>query len=291
MNWHRHFGLMLMDFFTDSPFVVELEKDLSLRKQLLDVVIVRKRKGRFHLRLPDGLDDLAAYNLLTFKSFREALDDRALKEPTGHYVNYRKQLSKEGEPLLPESDFRLYAVCARYPHNLAQQVPWERLQEGVYQCRRGTDAIRVIVAGQLPRVEHNAMLHLYSASREQVGYGAAHYRQHTEETSTLLHQLFEGYQVEGITMPYTMADFRRDYVLEHFKDLTPEERRKALRNLSPEERVEVLRSLSPEERLEVLRSLSPEELLKALPREQIERFLEKQNAGRAARQHKPRRRK
>ena len=75
MNWHRQFGLLLADFFTGSPFVVELEKDLSLKRQLLDVVILRKDKGRFNGLLPDGFDNLATYNLITFKSYREALDD------------------------------------------------------------------------------------------------------------------------------------------------------------------------------------------------------------------------
>jgi hypothetical protein len=90
MNWHRLFGLLLTDFFTGSPFVVELEKDLSLQKQLLDIAILRKRPGRFTGRLPDGFDNLATHNLITFKSHREALDDWTLKEMTGHYVNYRK---------------------------------------------------------------------------------------------------------------------------------------------------------------------------------------------------------
>ena len=44
MDWHRLFGLLLTDFFTDSPFAVELEKDLSLAQQFLDVVILRKGK-------------------------------------------------------------------------------------------------------------------------------------------------------------------------------------------------------------------------------------------------------
>ena len=44
MNWHRLFGLLLTDFFAGSPFVVELEKDLSIKKQLLDVVILRKHQ-------------------------------------------------------------------------------------------------------------------------------------------------------------------------------------------------------------------------------------------------------
>src|SRR6266436_3632630 len=146
MDWHRLFGLLLTDFFTGSPFVVELEKDLSIKKQFLDVVILRKRKGRFAQRLLDGLDNLADHNLVTFKSFQEILDDWALKELTGHYVNYRKQLSEADQPLLPEDQFRLYAVCARYPDNLEGGL--QPVRQGVFQCRRGTDVIRIIVASQ-----------------------------------------------------------------------------------------------------------------------------------------------
>jgi hypothetical protein len=32
-------------------------------------------------------------------------------------------------------------------------------------------------------------------------------------------------------MPYTMEDFRHDFVKRHFKDLTPEERQEALQGL------------------------------------------------------------
>jgi hypothetical protein len=179
--------------------------------------------------------------LITFKSHQEALDDWALKELTGHYVNYRKQVSAAPNALLPEEEFRLYAVCSRYPHNLTGVVIWRPLREGVYECRRGTDLIHVIVAHELPRTENNALLHLLSASPEQVHYGVAHYQQHSADTSTLLGTLFEGYQREGLAMPYTMEDFRREYVKEHLEDLTPEER---LRGLSPDER---LRGLSPDE--------------------------------------------
>src|SRR5437016_10302103 len=85
-DWHRLFGLLLTDFFTGSPFAVEVERDLSHQQQRLDVIIVRKRKGRFAGRLPDGLDDLAAHNLITFKSHKDTLDDWTLKELTSHYV-------------------------------------------------------------------------------------------------------------------------------------------------------------------------------------------------------------
>src|SRR5437868_13843702 len=148
-NWHRLFGLLLTDFFTGTPFVVELEKDLSLKRQLLDVVILRKGPGALSERLPDGLERLATHNLISFKSHQESLDDWTLKELTGHYVNYRKQVSPSLQQLLPEAEFRLFAVCARYPHNLAGQAAWAELQPGVYECRRGTDAIRVLVLRQL----------------------------------------------------------------------------------------------------------------------------------------------
>jgi hypothetical protein len=241
MNWHRLFGLLLTDFFAGSPFEVELEKDLSKKKQILDVVILRKRPGRLRRELPDGFDELAPLNLLTFKSYWEPLDDWALKELTGHYVNYRKQVSKSLDSLLPENDFRLYAVSSRHPDSLAAAVELQAVRAGVYDCRRGSDVIRVVVAHELPRTENNALLHLLSASPDQVRYGVEHYQQHSADTSTLLGQLFEGYEREGVTMPYTMQDFRRDYVKEHLKDLTVEER---LEGLSPDER---LRGLSPDQ--------------------------------------------
>jgi hypothetical protein len=248
-DWHRLFGLVPIDYFTGTPFLVEIEKDLSLKKQLLDVVILRKGPGPLDRPLPDGMEDLALHNPIAFKSYQEALDDWALKELTGHYVNYRKQVSPSMQRLLPEADFRLFAVAARFPQGLAGQAALTEVRPGVYDCRRGTDIIRVLVAGQLPRTENNTLLHLFSASQEQLQYGRQYYRQYPDETSTLLDRLFKQYQREGLTMPYTMEDFRRDYVKEHLKDLTPEER---LAGLSPEER---LAGLTPEQIAELLQRL------------------------------------
>jgi hypothetical protein len=33
-EWHRLFGLLLTDFFADSPFTVEVERDLSEQQQV-----------------------------------------------------------------------------------------------------------------------------------------------------------------------------------------------------------------------------------------------------------------
>jgi hypothetical protein len=266
-DWHRLFGLLLTDFFSGSPFVVEVERDLSVQQQLLDVAIVRRGRGRFAGRLPDGLEDLRPHNLVTFKSHHEALDAWAMKELSGFDVAYRKLVSPSPSDLLPADQFGLYAVAARFPHNLAGQVPWQQRQPGVYDCRWGTDTVRVIVAGELPREAHNAPLHLFSASPDLIAFGSGAYRRRSEETSLLLRQLFERLREEDFAMSYTMEDFKRDYVKEHFAQLTPEEQE------------------------QVLQALPPERLLAVLSPEQIRQYLDQLTADRAAQARKPRRKK
>jgi hypothetical protein len=290
-DWHRLFGLLLTDFFTGSPFSVDIERDVSEQQQFLDVVILRRGHGRFRGRLPDGLGGLAAHNPITFKSHREPLDGWAIKELVGHYVAYRKLVSPSPSDLLPEDRFRLYAVCARFPHNLSGQVPWQERQAGVYHCQWGTDVVCVIVAGQLPRQAHNAPLHLFSASPELVGFGRSAYRQRSGRTSRLLRQLFDTYQQGDFIMPFTWEDFERWYIKDHFLQLTPEEQRETLERLPPERRREVLQSLPAEERREVLQSLPPEERLAGLSAEQIRHYLDQLTAGRPTASRKPRRKR
>ncbi len=266
-DWHRLFGLLLTDFFTGSPFIVEVERDLSTQQQFLDVVLVRRGRGKFTGRLPDGLGDLVDHNLITFKSHREALDGWAIRELVHHYVAYRKLVSASPSDLLAEERFRLYAVVARFPNNLAGQVPWQERQTGVYDCTWGLDVIRVIVAGQLPREPHNAPLHLFSASRELVGFGQVVYRRRSEQTSLVLRQLYERFRSEGFTMSYTMADFKRDFFKEHFAKLTPEERR------------------------EVLQAQPAEDLLAVLSPEQIRQYLDNLTANQSTQPRKSRRKR
>jgi hypothetical protein len=302
-DWHRLFGLLLADFFTGSPFTVEVERDLSQQQQLLDVVVVRRGRGQFTGRLPDGLGDLVDHNLISFKSHREALTPWAVKELAAHSVAYRKLVSRSPSDLLPEDRFRLYAVCARSPHNLAGLIPWQQRQAGVYDCQWGTDVVRVVVAGELPREPHNAPLHLFSASPELVGYGRSAYGRRSGQTSRVLGLLWESLQREGFAMAYTMEDLNRRYIKTFFARLPREDRREALRSLPREDRLEALQSLSPEDRREFLQSLPPEEqqeLLQALPPEvrlaglsdeQIRQYLEQRNAGRPTPPRTPRRRR
>jgi hypothetical protein len=266
-DWHRLFGLLLTDDFTGSPFVVEVERDLSVQQQLLDVVIVRRRRGPFAGRLPDGLEGLVAHNLITFKSHHEALDAWAVKELVGHYVAYRKAVSPTPSRLIPEGRLRLFAVCARRPQELPRRVPWQEVGPGVYDCRWGTDMVRVVVAGELPREPHNAPLHLFSASPDLVRFGGGTYRRRSGDTSQLLDQLFGRFRGEGVIMPYTMEDFRRDYIKEHFPELPREERE------------------------DLLRALPAEEVLAALPVEQIRKYLDRATAEPKIRTRPPRRKK
>jgi hypothetical protein len=168
---------------------------------------------------------------------------------------------------LPSERFRLYAVVARFPHNLAGQVPWQEQQAGVYDCRWGLDVVRVLVAGQLPREPRNAPLHLFSAAPELIGFGRGAYRRRSETTSLLLGQLLEQFQGEGFGMVYTMEDFKRDFFKEHFAKLPAEERR------------------------QVLQDLPPEEILAALSAEQIRAYLDRLTARQPPRPGKSRRKK
>ena len=46
----------------------------------------------------------------------------------------------------------------------------------------------------------------------------------------LLEQLFERFQGEGFAMTFTMEDFKRQYVKEHFAKLTPQEQQEVLQS-------------------------------------------------------------
>src|SRR5687767_9467742 len=114
---HRLFGLSWEDFFHDTPVTVEPEKDLSTQQQRLDVLL-RREPGPVGRELPDGMEDLAANNLITFKSRHEALDEWSLCELVSHFVTYRKLASPSTDDLLPPSEFRLIAVSVRSPGGL-----------------------------------------------------------------------------------------------------------------------------------------------------------------------------
>jgi hypothetical protein len=257
IDWHRLFGLGLTDYFTDSRYTVELEKDLSIKQQRLDVLIIEQGSGNEISEPPDGLENLAQHNLLTYKSLRQPLDAWTLDELVGHYVNYRKQRSPSLEALLPVEEFRLYAVCTRHPEKLETNATLELIKEGIYEVQWGSQRIRIIVLSEVPKVERNAIWQLYSGIPENVQYGALHYNWRRTDLSKAINVLFKFYQIEGIAMPYTVEDFKKDLKKELLALLTPEE------------------LLEIPAMDELLKRLPPEELLKRLTREEIEAYLKK----------------
>jgi hypothetical protein len=82
-----------------------------------------------------------------------------------------------------------------------------------------------------------------------------------------LGHFFQRLWEEDFAMSFTMEDFKRQYVKEHFAELTPEEQE------------------------EVLQSLSPEVRLAGLSVEQIRQYLEQLTRGGATTARKPRRKK
>ncbi|MCP4352352.1 MAG: hypothetical protein GY795_43390, partial [Desulfobacterales bacterium] len=127
------------------------------------MLIVRRKEGNPPDELPDGFEELAAHNLLSYKSMHEPFDDWAGDEPLGHFVDYRKQVSPSLKKLLPKKDFRLYAVSTRYPKKLAEQVRFEPVGEGVYDILWGVRKIRFIVTSRIPKEKRNALWLMFSA--------------------------------------------------------------------------------------------------------------------------------
>ena len=123
------------------------------------------------------------------------------------------------------------------------------------------------MASRLPEWEPNALLHLFSRSKSLVEYGRQHCRIWSPQTSTLVADLFAGYHVDGLTMPYTMEEFirqadkraiQRSTIEERLEGLTPGQ---VIDRLPPEHR---LAGLTPEQRLAGLTPEQREELRKLL---------------------------
>ncbi len=190
----------------------------------------------------------------------------------GHYVNYRKVLGRNRKRA---DDIRLYAVSTRRPDGLLSMTGATEVKPGVWDLRVLSRNIRVLVLSGLPLSQRNAVLAFFSFDAEKVRFALDHYRWQMEDGSTVINQLLDKYSLEGIAMPYTMEQFRKEYVKAHLGELDPEE---VLSRFAPEDR---LRGLEPEDRLkglepeEVLARFEPEDRLRGLEPQEIEAYLKK----------------
>ena len=276
-DWHHLFGMTLTDYFSGTSYKVELEKELSLKKQRLDVVIIDEQDGKPPDELPDGLDNLSAHNLLSYKSLHEPFDDWAADELIGHFVNYRKQISPCLDKLLPKADFRLYAVCTRYPRKLANCVTLRQHEKGIYDFRwGGRRDIRLIVTSLVALKKRNALWLMFGTVQKNIKFGVACYKGKMDEMSSAINQLLVKYNTEGIiAMPYTVEDYRKELKENVLNSLTLDE------ILEKYSRDEILEKYSRDEILEkysrdeILEKYSRDEILEKYSPDEIKAYLEK----------------
>ena len=53
----------------------------------------------------------------------------------------------------------------------------------------------------------------------EIEYGANQYRRQPNDMSSIINRLLKFYQLEGLHVAYTMADFRRDYIIDELPNL------------------------------------------------------------------------
>ena len=272
IDWHRAFGIAIKRLISEHGYSVHMEMEVSQQKQLLDLIIIRQEQVKpiQTEQLCDGFDNLAKYNLISYKSLHESFNDFAVEELYGYYISYRK-LTEQKARKLPKTDYRLYGIATKKPEKLLRTVRHKQIQPGVYDLLTGLKPIRLVVLNTLEQKQSNAILNLFSDRREQFTYGYRHIDQQKFNTrdTPVVNKIIELYKLEGVTMPYTEEQFLEDYKRSLFNRMTPQER---IKGLKPEEilgsfkREEILGNFKPQERLEGLR---PQERLEGLKLDEL----------------------
>lgn len=278
INWHRLFGLILIHFFKNSPFEVKLEEDLSLKQQFLDVLIIRKKRKKFDQKSPDGLELMSDYNLFSYKSMQEPLNCWSIKELIGHYVNFRKQISTNGTPMIPEEKFRLFAISTRFPLKLAEEVTLWTISKGVYKLFWGNDELRLIVLSQVPKESKNTIWKLFSGIPDHVDFAAKQLRGEFPGISTVINDALEKYELEGLEMPYTLEDYHKECAKEYLRSLSYEDAMEAIINhygVGTEINGALEKKSKEDSSEDILKNYTPEERLKGLSPEEIRKYLDK----------------
>jgi hypothetical protein len=258
--WHKILGVTLVDYFTDTPYSVEIEKELKIPQYLDYIILENTQPEKYQLvDPPDGLENLCNHNLITYKSVHESMNGWAINELISYYVLYRKILRvKDGgddkqkkNQLKPSSQFKLIAVATRYPVSLLTKERYIKLKEGVYQIERGDQTVDIIVISQLPKTKNNAFWHLFGNEQQYVEFGFENYKW---KRNDLKHSVYSKLLqlMEVNKMSYTVKDFQLEVLFDCF---TKEE---ILGRYKPEDR---LKGLGPGD---LLKGLGPGDLLKGL---------------------------
>ena len=134
----------------------------------------------------------------------------------------------------------------------------------------------MIVCRRVEPTKRNALWLLFSGQEERVAFAMKHFGLNNHDMSTILSRISETYQLQGLNMPYTVEDFKRECieeVLEEIKDLPEAEQQRFLAHLPPDLRLkgldpkELMVNFDPKDRLE---GLDPKDRLEGLSKEELE---------------------
>jgi hypothetical protein len=200
------------------------------------------------------------HNLLSYKSLHESLSCGAMCELVSNGVLYAKQEWNDDweAALVDPARLKLLAVATHRPAWLKpDEEPGQTCRmPGVYDIQFLRLTIRVIVPREVALIPRNALWHLLSSDPDRVRYGTEHYHLRNPALYNILNDLKETYALEGVEMPYTIEDYKREVARELLKKMSPREIREVW---------------SPRELLE---GLSPREILEGLPPEEIQALLD-----------------
>ncbi|MGK5094477.1 hypothetical protein WDW89_20995 [Deltaproteobacteria bacterium TL4] len=208
IDWHRLMGLILQPMFERFGYETEVEVDLSFKKQLIDLTVVRKTSSSPQGTLPaeylHPFEPLNDHNLISFKSHRESFIGVSLEELYGHASNYRKKHQ------LAQQQVNLYALVHHEPVQLLKSFRGteflvEIRKNEIYELKLSTmSPVRFIITQQ----SQHPLLTLFSNDREKVLTQFPEFYQERglfEEISRYLYRLIEYYGIMESNRHY--ADF------------------------------------------------------------------------------------
>lgn len=233
--WCRWFGLLLEDFFTGTAYGVRLEEELSLKRQFLDVLILRWGDGPEPESLPDGLEGLGEHNLVTSSPRQNPWTRGRWTSCSG--TTSTTTSNSGSRTLMPWSQRSGSTRSAPPP---AQPVPTgdggtKKRGYVRHSLRHAPGAAGR--AARHPGRPHNVPWQIFSDESRCVESGLQCYDWHQEEARSLINQFAQHYHFEGALMASRCTT------------LPSTSRRNTSTNCPPE----VLRNaLPPEERLKGL---------------------------------------
>jgi len=212
-QWHRLLVLLMTPLFKILGYETKAEVDLSIKKQLIDLMVLKKDNEIDWSLLPkefwEAFDNLKDYNLITFKTYSESLNRGAIEELYGHFTNYLKIEELERDKV------NLYAVTQHYPRDLIKPFKKTKYLEVIKEneiidLKHGAlKKIRIIIT----QSTDNPILALFSNDRDRVYRAYEKIKNETslfDNISIYLGAISEYYGQEVSNM-YTQEDFFRDY--------------------------------------------------------------------------------